>query len=117
VKELALRVDQAGGIDLDTLAEASRAIQPVLETELPIERYSLEVSSPGLERPLVKRSDFERFMGREAQVRTRNKIDGRRNFRGTIESVEPDYVRMRVDDEAYKIPFEEIAKAHLIAEI
>ncbi len=116
-KVVRIYLDEPGGIDLDTLAEASRALEPVLERELPIQRYRLEVSSPGLERPLVKRSDFERFVGSEAQVRTRDKIDGRRNFRGTIEAVEPEAVHVRVDDKTYTIRFEEIAKANLVAEV
>ncbi len=110
-------LDEPGGIDLDTLAEANRALDPVLERELPIERYRLEVSSPGLNRPLVKPADFERFIGKQAHIRTEDKIDGRRNFKGTIEEVGPDSVRMKVDEQEYSIPFDAIAKANLVAEI
>lgn len=115
---LRIMLDRPGGIDLDTLTEATRAIDPVIESEARIRgRYRLEVSSPGIERPLRSRADFERFRGERAYVRTSGKIDGRRNFTGTIESVAPDELCLRVDDAIFRIPLEQIAKAHLIVEV
>ncbi|RJQ54304.1 MAG: ribosome maturation factor RimP [Actinobacteria bacterium] len=111
-------LDEPGGIDVDTLAEASGVIDPVLERELPIERrYRLEVSSPGLERPLKKQADFERFVGERAHVRTEEKIEGRRNFTGTIEGVDDGEVRIRLEDREVRIPVDSISRARLVAEI
>lgn len=115
---LRIMLDRPGGIDLDTLAKATRAIDPVIESEARIRgRYRLEVSSPGIERPLRGRTDFERFRGERAYVRTSGKIDGRRKFTGTIESVAADELCLRVDDAIFRIPLEQIAKAHLIVEV
>lgn len=82
-------VDTEGGVTLDECARLSRLLESRLESagEVP-ERYVLEVSSPGLERPLRKRAHFERFRGREVEVRLYAKRDGRKKYLGTLEAVE-----------------------------
>jgi len=115
---LRVLLDRPGGIDLDTLTEATYNIRPLLEREVPeAERYRLEVSSPGIERPLRRRADFERFAGRQVFVRSSDKIGDRRNFTGRIERVEGDAVVVRADGETFAIPLDGIAKAHLVVEV
>lgn len=110
-------LDKAGGIDLETLTEATRAINPALDREAPIGgRYRLEVSSPGIERPLRSKAAFERFAGEKAHVRTWEKIDGRRNFTGIIEAVEGMDVVIQVEGTVFRIPLDKIAKASLVVE-
>lgn len=111
-------LDRPGGINLEDLTLASRALDPVLDRSTPIKRsFRLEVSSPGVERPLRKREDFERFAGERAHVRTAEKIAGRRNFTGTIEGVEPKIVRLRVEDQILDIPLDAVTKAHLVVDL
>jgi len=86
---LRLFIDKPGGVTLDDCVEVSREVSAILEVEDPIESaYRLEVSSPGLDRPLKKAADFERFAGSEASVKLRRPLEGRRNFEGvlTVES-------------------------------
>jgi ribosome maturation factor RimP len=77
---------------------ASRALSPVLDVADPIEgSYRLEISSPGIDRPLVRRSDFDRYAGHAAQIEMQLPIDGRRRFRGVLLGTDGDHVRMRCD--------------------
>lgn len=108
-------IDKPGGVTHDDCSETSRHIGTVLDVEdfIP-DTYTLEVSSPGLERGLYSLADFERFAGRPAKAKTRGAIGGQRNFRGRIEGVEGDEVLF--DDRTsgrVRIPFAEIAKANL----
>ena len=105
-------LDKEGGIDLDAVAEASRWISEMLDEFDGLESaYTLEASSPGIERPLVQLADFERFAGTEATVHTVAAINGRRNFNGVIVSVEGEHVVMLVDDTEYRIPHADIRTA------
>lgn len=115
---LRLFVDREGGVTLDACAALSRQVEAALEVAAAVpERYVLEVSSPGLERPLTKRAHFERFIGREISVRTARKLDGRRRFVGELERVEdtPDgYAIVVVAPEGrWTIPQVEIGRATL----
>lgn len=118
-KEPLVRVflDREGGITIDDIAEASHWIQDVLEETPDLGAYTLEASSPGIERRLRKLSDFERFTGSDAKVTTRSKIEGRRNFTGRIAAVEGDWIVLDLDGATAKIPFAEIDKARLRVEI
>jgi ribosome maturation factor RimP len=100
---------------------ASRALSPVLDVADPIDRaYRLEISSPGIDRPLVRRSDFERFAGHIVKVEMAVAMDGRRRFRGLLLGTDGDRARMRRDDvppgEAADVllPIEEMAEARLV---
>ena len=84
---LRLYIDKPGGVDLDACQTVSRLVDKVLDVEDPIApSYSLEVSSPGLERPLKKREHFEKFAGREVEIRTFGPIGDppRKNFKGRL---------------------------------
>ena len=88
-----------GTMAIEDCEAASRALSPVFDAEDPIEReYRLEISSPGIDRPLVRRSDFERYAGHEAKVEMAVASEGRKRFRGTLLGVEGDAARLRLKD-------------------
>ena len=88
-----------GSMNIDDCEVVSRALSPVLDVADPIETaYRLEVSSPGIDRPLVRRSDFDRYAGHVAHVEMQVPIDGRRRFRGELLGTDGDAVRMRFGD-------------------
>ena len=100
---------------VDDCAELSRAISAVLDVEDPIpDAYTLEVSSPGVDRPLVRRRDFERFAGFEARIDMGHAVEGRRRFRGRLLGVDGDVVRMSVEGEDVALPLAGITKAKLV---
>lgn len=88
-----------GGIEVDHCGEISTAVSAVLDVEDPIEEnYTLEVSSPGIDRPLTRLKDFEMWKGWEARIETTELIDGRRRFKGTLGGVEGDEVLIALDE-------------------
>src|SRR5499426_2169855 len=90
-----------GTMTVEDCEAVSRALSPVLDVADPIDRaYRLEVSSPGMDRPLVRRSDFERFVGHRLKVEMAAAIEGRRRFRGVLLGVEGEAARIRRDDAA-----------------
>jgi ribosome maturation factor RimP len=110
-----------GTMTVEDCEDVSRALSPVLDVADPIERaYRLEVSSPGLDRPLVRRSDFVRFAGHQLKLEMAVAIDGRRRFRGLLLGVEGDAARICRDDAApaeaseILLPIEDIAEAKLV---
>ena len=99
VQVMAERPD--GTMTIEDCETASRALSPVLDAADPIEgAYRLEISSPGIDRPLVRRSDFERYAGHVAQVEMLASIQGRRRFRGELNGTEGECVRLRCSDAA-----------------
>jgi len=99
VQVMAERPD--GTMSIEDCETASRALSPVLDAADPIEgSYRLEVSSPGIDRPLVRRSDFDRYAGHVAQVEMLAPIDGRRRFRGELSGTEGECVRLRSGETA-----------------
>jgi ribosome maturation factor RimP len=110
-----------GTMTVEDCEAVSRALSPVLDVADPIDRaYRLEVSSPGMDRPLVRRSDFERFTGHRLKVEMAVAIDGRRRFHGLLLGVEGEAARIRRDDAApgeateLLLPIEEMAEAKLV---
>ena len=96
-------------------AEVSRAVSAILDVADPIAgAYRLEVTSPGLDRPLTRRADFERFRGFEARIETELPIEGRRRFRGRLLGVVEDQLRLQLADGEQAIPYAGIRKAKLI---
>ena len=116
---LRVYVDEINGIDIDMIEKASRQISAVLDVEEPFSgRYVLEVSSPGLERPLFRLDDYRRFMGRSIKLRLRiPKEDDRRHYTGKLISVEHQRITMAMEcGEKITMDFEEIDKANLVPE-
>lgn len=115
---LRLFIDKPGGVSLDDCQDLSRQVDKLLDVEDFIEtHYSLEVSSPGIERPLRTPAHYERFAGRLAEVKTFAPIGDppRKNFKGRIVAVTGDQVvTLEADDQRFEIPLEKIAKAHLV---
>ena len=96
-------------------AKISRAVSAILDVEDPIkDAYTLEVSSPGLDRPLVRVRDFIRFAGYTAKVEITHAIDGQRRFKGRLQGVEGDMVKMNVDGKNMDLPLGEIIRAKLV---
>ncbi len=107
--------DPKRAMTVDDCAEISHAISAVLDVADPIAgSYILEVSSPGIDRPLVRLGDFSRFAGYEARVETREPIEGRRRFRGLLRGVRGEDVLLAVDGEEIVIPFAAIQRAKLV---
>jgi len=118
---LRLLVDRPGGITLQECAGVSREVAPHLEVaDLIPSRYVLEVSSPGIQRPLRREEDFRRFCGERVVIKTREAIDGRKTFRGVIQSLD-DAGRLVVDDREtarrHTIPLATVREAHLDPEL
>ncbi len=89
-----------GGIEVDDCAEISTAVSAVMDVEDPIEdNYTLEVSSPGIDRPLTRLKDFETWVDHEAKLETAELIDGRRRFKGRLRGVENDEVLVEIEHE------------------
>ncbi|MBY6066366.1 ribosome maturation factor RimP [Leisingera aquaemixtae] len=89
-----------GGIEVDDCAEISNAVSAVLDVEDPIiDAYALEVSSPGIDRPLTRLKDFEMFEGYEAKLETAEMVGGRRRFKGELAGTEEDEVLINIDDQ------------------
>ncbi len=115
--KLQVMMERSDGRDvtIDDCANMSRALSAHLDVEDPVPgTYILEVSSPGLDRPLVRLADFERFAGREAKLETTELIDGRRRYRGTLQGVLQDRVRIAVEGKDLEIPFAAITSAKLL---
>ncbi len=111
---LRLYIDAPGGITLDDCVFVSQQISRLLDVEDPIQgRYSLEVSSPGIERPLAKREHFEKVIGEKVEVVTMIKCDGRKNFLGRLSNVEEQFIVVEVDGKHYRIDFGNVRKARL----
>jgi ribosome maturation factor RimP len=88
-----------GGMTVEDCETISRALSPVLDMADPIERaYRLEVSSPGIDRPLVRKSDFDRYAGHLAKIEMEIPVDGRKRFRGLLAGTEGEAARIRLDD-------------------
>lgn|SRR5690606_10378177 len=110
-------IDKPGGVTLDDCQAVSHALGQRLDEADPIpNRYSLEVSSPGIERPLKRPADFERFAGRRVQIRTFAPLDGRRNFKGELVGLVEGAVVVRTDTGQVAIPQDMVARANLVAE-
>ncbi len=108
--------DGSRDVTVDDCAKVSRALSAVLDEKDPIkDKYSLEVSSPGLDRPLTKPEHFSRFVGYTAKVETLNEVDKRKRIKGEILSLdENNNVHMNMDGKEFVIAFDNIAKAKIV---
>ncbi len=104
-----------GGIEVEECAAVSNAVSAVLDVEDPIEdAYTLEVSSPGIDRPLTRLKDFETWSGYEAKLETADLIDGRRRFKGTLAGVEDGEVLIEIDEGTVGLKFDWLSDAKLV---
>ena len=104
-----------GSMTVEDCAEISRAVSAVLDVEDPIaSAYTLEISSPGIDRPRTRLKDYERFAGFEARVETRFPIDGRKRFRGLLRGVADEAVQIETDTGMVAIPFADIQRGKLV---
>jgi len=110
-----LTIDKPGGVTLEDCAAVSRELGDILDVHLPeIGRYHLEVSSPGPHRRLSRESDFERFRGHRAKIRTCSPINGQKNFSGVLEGISVDAVHLNTGQTTVAIAIRAILKANLI---
>ena len=110
---LRLYLDKSGGPNVDDLSRVSRQLGELLDAQDAIDgAYTLEVSSPGINRPLKKPAHFTRFIGKRIRIRTRDMIDGRRSFLGILGEVVEDGVILAQEDKRYRIPFSVIEKSN-----
>ena len=110
-ESLRLYIDRPGGVDLALCEAVTGELRDLLE------RYSLEVSSPGVDRPLTKPEHFRRFLGRRVRVRTTDAIEGRRNFTGTIAEADDDTVLVAAEGTPVRIPIDGIKRSNLVGEL
>ncbi len=104
-----------GRMTVEGCAQISRAVSAVLDVDDPIsDHYTLEVSSPGLDRPLVKLRDFEKFIGFEVKVELSRALDGQRRFRGQVLGVADNSVRILANGEEKLLPHADILKSKLV---
>lgn len=112
---LRLFIDHENGINVDDCAEVSHQVSAILDVEDPIStEYSLEVSSPGLDRPLFEKPHFEAVVGETIDVRLGLPMNGRRKFKGLLEAVENDLLVVVVDGEHYELSISNVDKANLV---
>ena len=111
-------LDREGGIDIEAIASSNAWIAEALDGVRALSgRYTLEVSSPGIDRILRTVRDYERFAGQRASVHTDSPIDGRSRFTGTILGVEGDVVLLEIDDTTVRVPLARIDRARLKADL
>jgi len=114
---LRLIIDREDGVTLDDCTSVSREISQLLDIEDIIDQaYTLEVSSPGLDRPLKSMADFQRFTGRKARIKTGEAIEGVHVFIGRIARTEEEAIVLEVDGREVRIPFPQVARARLEVE-
>jgi ribosome maturation factor RimP len=117
-RTMRISIDKPGGIVVKDCSQINRSLSAMLDVEDPLEgAYDLEVSSPGLERPVQKTSDFERFCGYRARVQLEKDAPGRRRFTGTLKPADTGFIQMDVDGEEIQLALELVEKAHLLLEI
>lgn len=112
---LRIYIESENGITVDDCARVSHQVSGVLDVEDPIQsRYTLEVSSPGIDRPLFLLEQYRNYIGQWLKLRLRTPFEGRRKFAGTLTAIEDDEVVIQIDDEEYVLPFEMIEKANIV---
>ena len=115
---LRVYIDSEDGITLDDCSRVSHQLSGLLDVEDIIKgQYNLEVSSPGLDRPLFTAEHFQRFAGHEAKIRLSVPQNGRRNFQGTLCGVQDDVVLLEMDNKQVTVPLNMIDKANLVPEL
>ena len=108
------RRDRAG-MTVDDCADISREVSVILDVESPLkDAYDLEVSSPGIDRPLVRPVDFDDYAGFDAKIEMEAAIDGRKKFKGQLLGIEQGLVKIRFNEETHELPVSDIRRAKLL---
>lgn len=111
---LRLYIDKDGGVGISDCERVSHSVEDLIEVEGVIPHaYSLEVSSPGINRPLRRKRDFEKYKGHNIKLRTLEPINGRGNYRGALQGIDGDDIVMTIDGVEFRIPYDALAKARL----
>ena len=112
---LVIYIERESGVSVEDCADISRQVSAVMDVEDPIAgEYRLEVSSPGMARPLYSLDQFTRFQGHHVALKLRTAFDGRRKYQGLLVGVEGDEVLLQLDGEEYCFPIESIDSAHIV---
>jgi ribosome maturation factor RimP len=112
---LRIYIEKEEGVGVDDCEKVSRQVSSLMDVEDPISgQYTLEVSSPGMDRPLYNLEHYQRFIGENVAVKLNRAFEQRKSFKGILVAVEDDEVVVRVDDEEYLLPFELIEKANVV---
>lgn len=115
VLEIAAERQDGEAMSVDDCAQISHTVSALLDVDDPIRgAYRLEVSSPGMDRPLVKLEDFSRFAGHEAKLETKQPVDGRRRFRGILRGVKDGAVLLEVDGALLELAYDTLHQAKLV---
>lgn len=113
-KLLRVFIDAPNGVSVENCQNASRQIQSVLEVSFPLlGDYNLEVSSPGIDRALVKPEHYQRFIGSRVKIKLRQDQEGRRNFTGELTQATEQYIQLLVDGKTFDLALNDIEKANL----
>lgn len=111
-------IDSPKGIEVDDCARVSRQVSSLLDVEDPVGgRYTLEVSSPGLDRRLFKLEQYVAYVGADIRIRLKRPYDGKRKFTGQLRGVEGDEIILGQKDEEILFPFEEIERANVVPDV
>ena len=112
---LRIYIDRPGGVTVDDCATVSNQLSDILDIKLDTQHpYTLEVSSPGIERPVSKFTDFEKFKGNRAKIRTAYPINEQKNFKGLLRGLLEENIILEADTDTIVIPFHDITKARLV---
>jgi len=112
-----LYIDSDQGVRLEDCEAVSRQVSGILEVDDPISgRFTLEVSSPGLDRPLFEIIHFEQYIGKKSRIKMMVEVNGRKNFTGIIQAVSDEVVTLLVDDAEFELIFDDIKSARLVPE-
>lgn len=114
---LRVYIDSPEGVEIEDCADVSRQVSAVLDVEDPItNEYNLEVSSPGMDRPLFKPAHYEQVLAQVITVKLQMPQDDRRNFKGVLESCDERSFTMVVDNEKFELAYDNVLKANLVPE-
>jgi len=112
---LRIFIEREAGVTIDDCERVSRQVSAIFDVEEPIAgEYTLEVSSPGMDRLLFTPQQFQRYRGEEVSVRMRTPVDGRRKFKGTLTDVVDDIIHIQVDGSDFELPHGDIEKANIV---
>lgn len=115
---LRVYIDAGEGVTIDDCEAVSRQLSAMLDVEDPVgEAYVLEVSSPGIDRPLLRETDYQRFTGEQAFIRLFDAVDGRRRFKGVLGGVEDRALLIEVDGRTWRLPLAAVEEAHLVGRL